>query len=180
MSALAPTAKRWRTYARANEAEARQAKVLKAHEARRIAMNIARLPELLGKGKSNKDSLELLTRQRSEFAGDQLVNGRSRLCAWPCLHAIHAFEAMSGGERETPAAGVSVEALLPYPYDLDQAPEQQSPRLRASTMQNQIHIARAHDHKVKCNYPPMEGRHPKLGHERTSGGSPRFPHALRA
>jgi hypothetical protein len=37
-------------YSRDNEAEARQAKMLTKDEARRIAINITRLPDLLGTG----------------------------------------------------------------------------------------------------------------------------------
>jgi K+/H+ antiporter YhaU regulatory subunit KhtT len=40
-------------YSRDNEDEARQAKVLSKDEARRIAVYIARLPELLGKGEQS-------------------------------------------------------------------------------------------------------------------------------
>jgi hypothetical protein len=43
-------------YSRDNDAEARQAKVLTKDQARRIAVNLARLPELLGKAERAEPS----------------------------------------------------------------------------------------------------------------------------
>jgi hypothetical protein len=48
MSSVTPTVLAY-IYSRGSEAEALQAKVLTKDEARRIAVNFARLPDLLGK-----------------------------------------------------------------------------------------------------------------------------------
>jgi hypothetical protein len=50
MSSATPPARRWAyLYSRDNPTEALQAKMLTEDEARRIAINVARLPELRGK-----------------------------------------------------------------------------------------------------------------------------------
>jgi hypothetical protein len=63
-------------YSRDNDAEARQAKVLTKDKARRIAINIARLPELLGKGE--RDSVHRFELQTHPFCVSP--HGNTVLC----------------------------------------------------------------------------------------------------